>query len=69
MDPRTQTAFTAVLHRMDPLSVEDLCRAAQREVATHRDAGQPQLHEDLLAMVCAAIDVHEFRAIPLVAAS
>jgi hypothetical protein len=68
VDPRTQAAFTAVLHGMDPLSVEDLCRAAQREVALHRDAGQPRLQEDLFAMVSAALDVHEFQAIPCVSA-
>jgi hypothetical protein len=62
LDPRTRTALTAVLHGMDPRSVEDLCRFAQREAVIHRDDGQPELQDDLCAMASAALDVHEFRA-------
>ncbi len=62
VDPRTRTALTAILHGMDPRSVEDLCRSAQREAVIHRDDGQPELQDDLCAMVSAALDVHEFRA-------
>jgi hypothetical protein len=69
VDPRTHTALTAVLHGMDPRSVEDLCRSAQREALAHRDDGPPELHDDLSAMVCAALDVHEFRAMVAVPAS
>ena len=69
MDPLTRTTLTAVLHGMDPRSVEDLCRSAQREAVIHRDDGQPEVLEDLSAMVSAALDVHEFRAMVAVPAN